>query len=181
LKAHSVMDSRSAEFPPLGTQALGVSKVERLPWDEEPLLLLPKVDYLNRRVNNPFGGGRSSFGAPFLLYPLQNTHQVEAESKKLIDLHKAPLEPEKEKTDLEQSTTEPPQTLEDRKNLIESQSKVALLLFLLLLNLFLSVQIKNQSLIKAKVLLSVKNKVRTLFLLHHLQEKRKIACSSNHG
>jgi hypothetical protein len=125
LKAHSVMDSRSAEFPPLGTQALGVSKVERLPWDEEPLLLLPKVDYLNRRVNNPFGGGRSSFGAPFLLYPLQNTHQVEAESKKLIDLHKAPLEPEKEKTDLEQSTTEPPQTLEDRKNLIESQSKVA--------------------------------------------------------
>jgi hypothetical protein len=125
LKAHSVMDSRSAEFPAQGTQAIGVSKIDHLPWDEEPLLLLPKVDYLNNRVSNPFGGGRRSFGAPFLLYPLQNTHQVEAESKKLIELHKAPLEPEKEKADLEQSTIEPPQTLEDRKDLIESQSKVA--------------------------------------------------------
>jgi hypothetical protein len=116
------MNIRSEQFPAQGTLPIGVSKADGLPWDEKPLLLLPKFDAVNKRSVNPFGGFRS-FESPFLLYPLQNTAQVEEEDKKLTDLYKTPLEPRKENAELAETTVEPPQTVKERTDIIESQQR----------------------------------------------------------
>jgi hypothetical protein len=77
---------------------------------------------VNKRSVNPFGGFRS-FESPFLLYPLQNTAQVEEEDKKLTDLYETPLEPRKENAELAETTVEPPQTVKERTDIIESQQR----------------------------------------------------------
>jgi hypothetical protein len=117
------MNIRSEQFPQQGTHPIGVSESDRLPWEEKPLLLLPKSDVVNRENPNPFGGFRT-LSAPFLVYPLKNTAQVEQEDKQLTELHDVPLEPKKENPDLAQITVEPPQTINDRKELIDSQQRV---------------------------------------------------------
>jgi hypothetical protein len=116
------MNIRSEQFPAQGTLPIGVSKSDNLPWEEKPLLLLPKIDVVNKRTVNPFGGFRSH-ESPFLLYPLQNTAQVEEEDKKLTDLYETPLEPRKENAGLAETTVEPPQTVKERTDIIESQQR----------------------------------------------------------
>jgi hypothetical protein len=88
-----------------------------------PFCFCLKATFVNRENPNPFGGFRT-FSAPFLVYPLKNTAQVEQEDKQLTELNDVPLEPKKENPDLAQITVEPPQTINDRKELIDSQQRV---------------------------------------------------------